>query len=112
MDPTSRIVKRIEIDDPVSVDEYFSILMGDKVETRREFIGPTPVEVPQPGRVRPADHITKQMDAERGALSEATPFFVSCCTRSRDARCHLSRMYFPECNVWRLGEGHKTVLCL
>ncbi|WP_213692673.1 DNA topoisomerase (ATP-hydrolyzing) subunit B [Aminiphilus sp.] len=38
MDPTSRIVKRIEIDDPVSVDEYFSILMGDKVEPRREFI--------------------------------------------------------------------------
>jgi DNA gyrase subunit B len=38
LDPASRVVKRIEIDDPVSVDEYFSILMGDKVEPRREFI--------------------------------------------------------------------------
>jgi DNA gyrase subunit B len=38
MDPATRILKRIEIEDAVSADEYFTILMGDKVEPRREFI--------------------------------------------------------------------------
>ncbi len=38
MDPATRICKRVEIDDAVSAEEYFSILMGDKVEPRREFI--------------------------------------------------------------------------
>jgi len=38
MDPKNRILKKVEIDDEVEVDEYFSILMGDKVEPRRDFI--------------------------------------------------------------------------
>jgi DNA gyrase subunit B len=38
MDPQNRILKRVEIEDAVEVDEYFSILMGDKVEPRRDFI--------------------------------------------------------------------------
>ncbi|MDO9508030.1 MAG: DNA topoisomerase (ATP-hydrolyzing) subunit B [Thermovirgaceae bacterium] len=38
MDPATRTCKRVEIDDVVSTEEYFSILMGDKVEPRREFI--------------------------------------------------------------------------
>jgi DNA gyrase subunit B len=38
MDPATRVCKRIEIEDAVAADEYFSILMGDKVEPRREFI--------------------------------------------------------------------------
>ena len=38
MDPATRICKRVEIDDVVSTEEYFTILMGDKVEPRREFI--------------------------------------------------------------------------
>ncbi len=38
MDPATRICKRVEIEDAVSAEEYFSILMGDKVEPRREFI--------------------------------------------------------------------------
>jgi DNA gyrase subunit B len=38
MDPATRTMKRIEIDDAASADETFSILMGDKVEPRREFI--------------------------------------------------------------------------
>ena len=38
MDPQNRVLKRIDIDDYLMADEYFDILMGDKVEPRREFI--------------------------------------------------------------------------
>lgn len=45
MDPANRILKRIEIEDAVTADDYFNILMGDKVEPRREFIEAHAVEV-------------------------------------------------------------------
>ena len=38
MDPTKRMLKQITIEDAVHADEVFSILMGDDVEPRREFI--------------------------------------------------------------------------
>ncbi len=38
MDPATRTCKRVEVEDAVTAEEYFSILMGDKVEPRREFI--------------------------------------------------------------------------
>ena len=38
MNPETRILKRIELDDAVRADEIFTILMGEKVEPRREFI--------------------------------------------------------------------------
>ena len=38
MDPANRILKKVELDDNLLADEYFDILMGDKVEPRREFI--------------------------------------------------------------------------
>jgi DNA gyrase subunit B len=38
MNPETRILKRIEFDDAVRADEVFTVLMGEKVEPRREFI--------------------------------------------------------------------------
>ena len=38
MDPEKRTLKRIELDDADKADEIFTILMGEKVEPRKEFI--------------------------------------------------------------------------
>jgi len=38
MDPARRIMKQISIEDAVRADELFTILMGDEVQPRREFI--------------------------------------------------------------------------
>jgi DNA gyrase subunit B len=38
MDPEKRTLKRITLEDAVRADEIFTLLMGEKVEPRREYI--------------------------------------------------------------------------
>jgi DNA gyrase subunit B len=38
MDPQERILRRVAIEDAVEADRVFSMLMGDEVPPRREFI--------------------------------------------------------------------------
>ena len=38
MDPEKRTLRRIELDDAVRADQTFTVLMGEKVEPRKEFI--------------------------------------------------------------------------
>lgn len=38
MDPATRTLLKVEIDDTIETDQVFSILMGDQVEPRRQFV--------------------------------------------------------------------------
>ena len=38
LDPSTRYLKQIGVPDAVAADEMFTILMGDQVEPRKEFI--------------------------------------------------------------------------
>jgi DNA gyrase subunit B len=45
MDPDKRVLIRVSIEDAIAANELFSILMGDDVEPRREFINKHALEV-------------------------------------------------------------------
>jgi DNA gyrase subunit B len=38
MNPDARTLLKVQVNDPVRADELFSVLMGDQVEPRRQFI--------------------------------------------------------------------------
>ena len=38
MNPETRTILKVELDDPINSDEVFTVLMGEKVEPRKEFI--------------------------------------------------------------------------
>ncbi|MFO7461001.1 MAG: hypothetical protein R6X07_10275, partial [Desulfatiglandales bacterium] len=45
MDPAKRALLQVKVEDVVEADEIFSILMGDRVEPRRDFIYANALEV-------------------------------------------------------------------
>ena len=45
MDPDNRVLLQVKVDDEVGADELFTILMGDQVEPRRNFINAKALEV-------------------------------------------------------------------
>ena len=38
MDPSTRMLLQVSLDDAATADDLFSVLMGDDVESRRNFI--------------------------------------------------------------------------
>ncbi len=45
LDPANRTLLRIKMDEAAAADDLFRVLMGDKVEPRREFIEKHALEV-------------------------------------------------------------------
>ncbi len=45
LDPANRTLRQVTMDDASAADDMFRILMGDKVEPRREFIEKHALEV-------------------------------------------------------------------
>ncbi len=45
MDPDRRTIKKVTVEDALYTDEIFNVLMGDRVEPRREFIDKNALEV-------------------------------------------------------------------
>jgi DNA gyrase subunit B len=45
MNPENRVLLQVKVEDVVEADEIFTVLMGEEVEPRREFIQNNALEV-------------------------------------------------------------------
>ena len=63
MDPTTRILKQVTLDEAADADETFAILMGDDVEQRRSFIQRKRLRRPLPGHLSGTEPHVKRRPA-------------------------------------------------
>ena len=59
MNPDTRTLLQVNIDDAIETDEIFTILMGDQVEPRRRFIEEDRVPITEQARPEPARSVLR-----------------------------------------------------